>query len=353
MEAKLNIPELLLRPAFCVEDGRITRLNRESAGYMIAEGTPIRELIATGQEDYEAFTGGMLCLTLQIGDHPMAATVVPHEDGQLFILEQDAQDAQLQSMPLVAQELRGPLTGMIAAAERLLPSASAQDAQSAAQMNRRIYQMLRIVNNMSDAARFATRQPIQEYVDAVALLDEIMDKVIPLAEHSGYTLRFSGPMQPIYTLADRELLERAVYNLLSNAMKFSPQSSVIDAKLLRSGNTLRFTIEDAGCGIDADVSGSIFSRYLRSPALEDPSHGLGLGMVMVRLAATQHGGTVLIDHPHEIGTRVTMTMAIRQTKNATVRTPIMRIDYAGERDHALIELADILPAELYKPEWID
>ena len=74
---------------------------------------------------------------------------------------------------------------------------------------------------------------------------------------------------------------------------------------------------------------------------------------MVRLAATQHGGTVLIDHPHEIGTRVTMTMAIRQTQNASVRTPIMHIDYAGERDHALIELADILPAELYKPEWID
>ena len=61
-----------------------------------------------------------------------------------------------------------------------------------------------------------------------------------------------------------------------------------------------------------------------------------------------HGGTVLIDHPEGAGTRITMTLAIRQAPPGNLRSPRLRIDYAGERDHGLVELADVLPASLYE-----
>jgi len=63
-----------------------------------------------------------------------------------------------------------------------------------------------------------------------------------------------------------------------------------------------------------------------------------------------HGGTVLIDHPRGKGTRVTLTLALRQNTEGSLRSPALRVDYAGERDHGLIELADCLPAELYGKE---
>lgn len=358
MEEKVNMLELLLRPAFLVRDGRVAQTNQEAARYLIAEGTPIRDLIVAGLEEYEAFSGGCLCLTLQIEGQRFAASVVPSENGQLFFLEQDVLDAKLQSMALVAQELRGPLSGMMAASDQLFPMEAVRSDDAArayaAQMNRRMFQMLRLVSNMSDAARFAARHPgTMEYVDVTALLDEIFQKSIPLAEQSRKTLHYSATHEHVITLADRELLERAVYSLISNAMKFSPDGSRIHASLTHRGNTLRFSIEDPGCGIDTGIQGSLFSRYLRQPALEDPRQGLGLGLLMVRLAASAHGGTVLFDQPGGIGTRVTLTLTIHQENQSTLRAARLRIDYAGERDHALVELADVLDPSIYDVQQIN
>jgi hypothetical protein len=57
---------------------------------------------------------------------------------------------------------------------------------------------------------------------------------------------------------------------------------------------------------------------------------------------------VLIDHPEGSGTRITMTLDIRQNPTTNVRSPLLRMDYTGERDHSLVELAEILPAALYE-----
>lgn len=339
MDQKMNMEELLLRPAFSVENGRITRINREAGKYFLEEGMPIGPLIAAGQEEYESFQAGVLSLTLCIQGQNVAASVQHTGQGQLFILEQEQQDAYLQSMALAAQELRGPLAGMMATIER--------SEKSDSQLNRRMYQMLRIIGNMSDAVRFASYDAPQEYVDAVALVREIFDRASAYAETAGFTLQLSAPTAPIYTLANRELLERAIYNLLSNAMKFSPSGTTISVGLTQQGNRLCLTFDDPGRGIDRQVQSSLFQRYQRQPGLEDPSYGLGLGMTLVRLAAAAHGGTVLIDHPKQTGTRVTLTLSIRHDKASSTRSPVLRIDYTGERDHALVELSDVLPAQLY------
>ena len=112
---------------------------------------------------------------------------------------------------------------------------------------------------------------------------------------------------------------------------------------------LHLQVLDSGSGIAQQIRSSIFHRYLRQPGIEDSRWGLGLGMVLIRSAAASHGGTVLIDSPTGAGTRVTMTLAIRQRTEAALRSPILRVDYAGERDHGLIELSDSLPAALYEP----
>jgi hypothetical protein len=75
-------------------------------------------------------------------------------------------------------------------------------------------------------------------------------------------------------------------------------------------------------------------------------------MVLIRSAAAAHGGTVLMEHPEGMGARITMSLAIRQT-SGQLRSNVLMVDYAGERDHGLIELAESLPARLYEKESIN
>lgn len=350
MEIQHNTPmlELMLRPAFCVSSGKITKINGAAAPYLLSEGADILPLLATGTEEYQAFESGCLYLTLSIGGQRVGATVIPTDGGHLFLLEQPGDMTELRALSLAARELRGPLNGMSVAASSL----SAAEPEHLAQLNRRLYQMMRIVSNMSDAAQYCTAGEGQmENVEICAWLEELLSKAaLPLKE-ADITLRYTLPSTPVYTLADMEKLERAVYNLISNAAKHSSPGGKITVELIHRGR-LYLSVTDDGDGIDNSVLGNVYTRYLRTPAVTDGPEGIGLGMVLVRSVATMHGGTVLIDHPQGKGTRVTMTIQPRQKGNIPLRSPLMRIDYAGERDHCLQELADVLPARLYGPENI-
>jgi K+-sensing histidine kinase KdpD len=131
-------------------------------------------------------------------------------------------------------------------------------------------------------------------------------------------------------------------------LKFTPSGGTVTATLTRRGSKLYLSIQDSGSGIAEHLRRTAHSRFLREPSLEDSRFGIGLGMVLIRSTAALHGGTLLIDQPDSGGTRVTMSLQIRQSKNTILRdTNMLRIDYAGERDHGLLELSDVLPAELY------
>ena len=121
-------------------------------------------------------------------------------------------------------------------------------------------------------------------------------------------------------------------------------------KLTLKGTLLSLTIQDEGAGFAPEARSNVYQRFRREPGIEDGRHGIGLGMVLVRSVATMHGGTVLIQQGAESGTKVTMTMKLQQNTGALVQSPAFRVDYAGERDHALIELSDVLPPELYGKE---
>ena len=354
MESQKHIPtlDLLLRPAFYVADGKITQINTAAAPFMLCPGQEIMPMLATGKTEYEAFQEGCLYLTINIGTKKLGANIIATDEGYLFILEHSNEYKELQSLSLAAKELRQPLTGMMAAAEQLFPASSADPSQIA-QFNRRIYQMLRTVSNMSDAALYAQNDfSHMEHMDICSYLDELLSKTAMQLSQVQLQLQYQLPNQPIYTLADSDKLERAVYNLISNAAKHSPANGTIQVKLSCNGR-LYLSVADQGIGIAPGIKSNIFDRYLRTPSITDGLEGIGLGMALVRCAATAHGGTVLIDHPQGWGTRVTMTMELKKGKHLPLRSPVLQMDYAGERDHGLLELSDILPASMYLPENID
>ena len=350
---KMGMLDLMVRPGFCVQNNQIVKANHAALGYQIPIGADVRPFFLTGSWEYAEFQGGCLYLTLQINEQNFGVSVTRMDGFDVFIFEDDEDRSQLQAMALAARELREPLASVMVTADRLFPIEALQDdpqtQEQVARINRGLLQMLRVISNMSDANQYVSQTVSrQETLDITAFLEEIFRHAEDLIAHSEVQLTFRNLPDPLYCLVDTEKLERAVLNILSNAVKFTPKGGQILASLIRRNHMLYLQIQDSGSGIAENLRGTVYSRYQRTPSLEDGRHGIGLGMVLIRSAATSHGGTLLIDQPEGTGTRITMTLAIRQNTDTMVRSPMLRVDYAGERDHALLELSDSLPASLYE-----
>lgn len=349
----LGMLDLMIRPGFCVKESKIVKVNQAAESFFLACGMDVTDFLLTGKEEYQEFTGGCLYLTLTLSGKALGASVTRMQDVDVFLLEQDAENQELRAMALAARELREPLTNVMATANRLFSPPQLQEEEAnrnqLARMNRSLFQIMRILGNMSDADRY-TAVTRQETVAIGEELDEIFRKSQALIAQAGIHLEYAPLTEDIYCLADKEQLERAVLNMLSNAVKFTPAQGTIEASLTRKGRMLRLSIQDSGDGIAESIRSNVFHRYLRQLTIEDNRYGIGLGMVLIRSAAAHHGGTVLIDHPAEKGTRITMTMEIRQNPGNMLRSPMARVDYAGGFDHALLELSESLPPSVYEKE---
>lgn len=337
-------PEIITGgPAFSVRDNRIFTVNSAARDLPLQPGMALLPLLHTGREEYEAFTGGYLYLTLTLEDQVFGAAVTRQDGQDLFLLDA-VPDEALRAMALAARELRDPLCSLMIAADRLEPQNESQQYQLSC-ISRSILQLQRILGNMSDAGQThpSVRMEIGDYS---AFFRELLEKAQTLTANSGLTLTYQGLSDPVFGRMDREVLERAVWNMLNNAIKFTPDGGEIQARLTRKGKLLAFQVQDSGSGIPQGRMQDLFHRYQRQPGIEDSRYGVGLGMVLIRNAATQHGGTVLIDQPAGSGTRITLTLPMRQDGTQPLRSP--RVDYAGEQDHGLLELSEFLPPEWYR-----
>lgn len=342
--------ELMDRPAFCVNDGVVAAANSAAENYMIRIGQDVSDLVSEHRQAYEEFAEGCLYLAICIGELSVNASVTRTTECDVFVIAQDTEDSELQALSLAAQQLRIPLSNIMTVTDRLLAEMNNGDTetkQQASQLNHNLFQLLRIVGNMSDASRYKNLGATGlETVDLSALVDEVMEKIQTVSEQAGVAIYYEGIPQSVFGLANPEKLERAIYNLLSNALKFATDGSTVEVKLTRNGGKLSLSV----CNVHSQVSDdhSYWNRYRRKPSIEDSRYGLGLGMTLVSAVATAHGGTVLIDHPSETQTRVTMTIAIVKGNGNMVRSNILRIgDYAGGRDKGLLEFAEILSSDAY------
>ena len=342
--------ELIDRPAFCVKDSVVVAVNSAAENRMLAIGMNVREIVTEHHDAYENFVNGSLYLTITAGGLPCHASVTRTKACDIFLIHQ-TDDDNLQALALAAQQLRIPLSNVMLITDKLLTDLEHTNTdvqQQAKQINHNLFQLLRIVSNMSDADSYQNARHIgMETIDFAALIAEIMEKAQTISQNVGISLCYTAPNGPILGMANAEKMERAVYNLLSNALKFSPAGSTIEAKLIKSGNHASFIISNQNPEPVDD--NSFWSRYRREPAIEDNRFGLGLGMTLISSIASAHGGTVLVDHPTPLETRVTMTVAIVKNNSGTVSSPVFRIgDYAGGRDKGLLELSEILPSDSYQ-----
>ncbi|MBE6926729.1 MAG: HAMP domain-containing histidine kinase [Ruminococcaceae bacterium] len=341
--------KLLTYPAFSVHDGTVTHVNSAAYQRQISPGTEIAHLLHTGKDAYDAFTDGRLHLQLCVADTVWNASVTKAMGADIFLLENTADSQELRILSLAALQFRFPLAEIALLTDKLFNDEALKGSDIPERLNRSLMTMQRLIGNMSDAPRYSRNANCaMQNRDIVAFIEEILEKCKALAEESGYKLELIIPVRELFVSFSPERLERAIYNMLSNALKFSPVGSTITAKLEKCKDVVMFTVSDEGPGLPENVTGNIFTRYLREPVIEDSRFGMGLGMMLVCATASAHGGTVLVRQPKGKGLSVTMTLLAKPGNPGDIRSNIIHVDYSGGHDHALLELSDALSPELYK-----
>lgn len=351
----MGMLDFVPHPAFCVKDGQIIKVNAAAAAHLIPVGTQAPSLISVGKDEYADYHDGFLYLCITVSHQTFGASVYRSGDTDIFILDQEEVPAELQAMALAAQKLREPLNNILSTSGILFPTLSencpAQQQEQLNRINRGLSQMLRIINNMTCADQYI-REPQQSMSvqDMSALFADVFDKAAALTEQAGVKLTFTNLNSPVYSVANPKRLEHAVYSIISNALKYTQKGGTIDAKLTKVGRKLYLTVLDSGSGMAEHLRSSAYSRYTRTAGIEDSRSGVGLGMVLLRAIAASHGGVVLVDQPGETGTRITMTMNIRQSGGPMVKSPAPYMSADSSFDLALLELSESLPAHLYNSE---
>ncbi len=226
-----------------------------------------------------------------------------------------------ESVSNLSHDLRSPLTATVACLETLEQRWQARDATLGASDRHLVEVALRntrnaagLVRSLGDLALLDEPQfqlhPMR--LDLAELLDDIALRYADRALRHGVDLQVTvaaGP--PPVAAVDAELFERAVANLLDNALKFTPPGGRITLDAARGVDAVQVSVADSGAGIAPADLPQLFDRLYQSRSSVAPAsseEGKGLGLAIVKRIAELHGGTVAVASALGAGTTVTLAL---------------------------------------------
>lgn len=208
----------------------------------------------------------------------------------------ESQERQRRLVADAGHELRTPLTSLrtnlellLAARRKGAPSLPEQDrAEIENDIRGQLDELTQLIGDLVELAREDTPQTEVDRVD----LADVVARALDRARLRANEVEFEASLQPWLLIGDPGALERAVLNLLDNAVKFSPPGPVVQVTLRPLGDgTAVVEVADTGPGIAAEDLPKVFDRFYRSPDAR-ALPGSGLGLAIVKHAVERHGGVV-------------------------------------------------------------
>ena len=249
------------------------------------------------------------------------------EREELLVKEQQArEEAQAANrskdefLALVSHELRAPLNAMVGWA-RILRSTRVDQAtmtHAIEIIERSARTQSKLIEDLLDTARIATgklRLEIQP-VDLSGVVNAVVEVLKPAAEAKEIEISvvLDAPREVI--AGDPDRLQQIVWNLVYNAIKFTPAEGRIEVRLLRADPHVRITVSDTGRGISPEAVECLFESFYQADSSSTRRHGgLGLGLSLVRHLVELHGGTVSAESPGEgQGATFTVNLPLRAVR---------------------------------------
>ncbi len=209
----------------------------------------------------------------------------------------------------VSHEFRTPLTLMLGPLEEMLSADTGANRELLGVVHRNGQRLLKLVNTLLDFARIEAgrAQASYEPLDLAALTVDLASNFQTACEMAGLRLEVRCGT-PLEGWVDREMWEKIVLNLLSNALKFTLQGS-ISVALEDAGDCLTLSVADTGIGMPRDALARVFDRFHRIEGARGRSHeGSGIGLALVQELVKLHGGTISVESELGQGTIFVVTM---------------------------------------------
>ena len=209
---------------------------------------------------------------------------------------EDASKLKDEFLATMSHEIRTPLNAVLGWTQILRTQSNVKSRERALEViERNAASQLRLVEDLLDMARIISgklRLDIQS-IDLRAIVQAALDVIEPgaAAKQVGVQVRFEDAAIPVNADADR--LQQAIWNVLSNALKFTDAGGTIKVTLTSDVSTATVVVNDTGQGIASDFLPYVFDRFRQADGSTSRRHGgLGLGLALTRQIVELHGGSI-------------------------------------------------------------
>ncbi|RFS19282.1 response regulator [Chitinophaga silvatica] len=246
----------------------------------------------------------------------------------------------------VSHEFRTPLSLIISPIEKMLSKAGQnEDQQQFKLIHRNARRLLILVNQLLDFRKLE-EQELKLHKsggDIIGFIREAVLSFSDLAENKGMKFTFSSNCEQLFTAFDHDKIERVVFNLLSNAFKFTFSGGSIDVLLTlkkeAGSQALEISVKDTGIGISKDKQEQIFERFFQS-ALPNSllNQGSGIGLSITKEFVRLHGGTISVSSELNVGSCFTVSLPVNPISEINILTEEIKVSASVTK-----------PAEVRKP----
>jgi signal transduction histidine kinase/ActR/RegA family two-component response regulator len=238
---------------------------------------------------------------------------------------QEANYRKDEFLAMLGHELRNPLAPILTALElmRLQDTEFAQKERSI--IDRQVKHLLQLVEDLLDVSRITRGQVELEKqpVELAVVVARAIEMVSPLLDKQRHRLRVSLPTSGLVVEADSERLAQVIFNLLSNAAKYTGTGGEITIAGERETSSVIVRVKDTGIGIEPEMLPKVFDFFMQQgQGLDRAQGGLGLGLAIVRSLVELHGGEVTASSPGRgRGSEFTIRLPVAPTRIAVPVSP--------------------------------
>ena len=219
----------------------------------------------------------------------------------------------------LSHELRTPLNAILGWTELLLArgadDSTRRGLETIARNARSQAQLIEDLLDMSGIISGKIRLDVQR-LELAMIVDAAVESVRPSADAKGIAIRKTIDPYSGHVFGDPNRLQQVVWNLLTNAVKFTPKGGTIDVLVHRINSHVEIVVHDTGVGISADFLPHVFERFRQADASTTRIHGgLGLGLSIVKQLVELHGGTVSVDSVAGAGATFIVHLPLRPIRD--------------------------------------
>ena len=223
----------------------------------------------------------------------------------------------------VSHEMRTPLTSIKGACETILADEAMGADMRSFFLNMAVEEcdrMTRIVSDLLVLSRLdnkRTQWSIEKF-DTSKMLAHIIEVMRVDADAHSHTLTYDAPTELVHITADKERIEQVLINILSNAIKYTPDGGTVTLSARAQSDSVKFEVRDTGIGIPEEDLPHLFERFYRvEKSRTSETGGTGLGLAIAKEIVEAHGGSISVTSTVGKGSVVTIVLPI-ETKLKSV-----------------------------------